>query len=72
MNPHSLGETDFKSAASTIPPLGHSSFIHTGVGGVNRENFEDAPWSLKMVQHWVRYFRMREDKIKILRNALHS
>ena len=22
LNPHSLGETDFKSAASTIPPLG--------------------------------------------------
>jgi hypothetical protein len=25
LNPHSLGETDFKSAASTIPPLGHSN-----------------------------------------------
>jgi hypothetical protein len=27
LNPHSLGETDFKSAASTIPPLGQQFFF---------------------------------------------
>ena len=36
LNPHSLGETDFKSAASTIPPLGHSNLITNNLLMKNR------------------------------------
>ena len=36
LNPHSLSETDFKSAASTIPPLGHSETMFNNLLMKNR------------------------------------
>ena len=36
LNPHSLGETDFKSAASTIPPLGQSEIVFNNLLMKNR------------------------------------
>ena len=72
MNPHSLGETDFKSAASTIPPLGHSSFIYTGGGGVNRENFEDAFFESELGSAIGTVLMVCRELKKSLKNALHS